>query len=83
MLPDSLAPYAKAVAPALLTLIAVVGQLIATGEFDRAETATAVTGALGALVTLLVANGPVVHHHEGEPPDDDGTTTLGTPVENL
>ena len=56
MLPASLQPYAKAASPAILTLIAVVGHWIATGEFDRAETATAVTGGLSALVSYLVPN---------------------------
>lgn len=56
MLPESLRPYAKAVAPALVTLIAIVGQVIATGEFDRAEFATAVTGALTSLLAYAVPN---------------------------
>ena len=55
-MPDSLRPYAKSVAPFVLTLLAVLSQVIATGEFDRAEFATAVTGALAALVTYTVSN---------------------------
>lgn len=59
-MPASLRPYAKAVLPFALTLIAVIGQVIATGEFDRAEFATALTGALAALVTYSVRNEPAV-----------------------
>ena len=80
MLPDSLQPYAKAAYPALLTLAAVLAQLIVTGEIDRAEVTTALTGLLGAAVTLLVPNAPATHVHEGNPVDDDGKTTLGTEI---
>lgn len=80
MLPESLQGYAKAAYPALLTLIGVIGQVIATGEFDRAEFATVVTGLLAAGVSFLVPNTAEVHVHEGDPPDDESTTTLGTNV---
>lgn len=51
-----LRPYLKAVAPALLTLIAVLGEWVGTGKFDRVELSTALTGGLSALVTLTVRN---------------------------
>ena len=57
-MPASLRPYAKSVAPFVLTLIAAAGQWIGTGEFDRAEFATAITGALAALVSYTVRNEP-------------------------
>jgi hypothetical protein len=80
-LPDRFQPYAKAVVPFVLTIIAVVGQWAATGELDRAELVTAVTGALSALVTFAVPNGAAVHDHydRDDSPDADGTTTLGAP----
>lgn len=56
MLPASLQPYAKAVVPFVLSLIAALGQFLVTGEFDRAELVTALTGSLTSLVTLLVPN---------------------------
>ena len=58
MIPKSLQPYAKAVVPFVLTIIAVLGQWATTGEFDRAEFVTAVVGALSALVTYVVPNEP-------------------------
>lgn len=78
MLPESLQPYAKAVYPFVLSLIAVGVQWAVTGSYDRAELATQLTGLLAALVTLLVPNGAAVHFEGGDPPDDDGRTTLGT-----
>jgi hypothetical protein len=57
-MPASLRPYAKSVLPFVLTLLAVLAQVIATGEFDRAEFATAFTGALAALVAYAVENEP-------------------------
>jgi hypothetical protein len=58
MIPAPFQPYAKAAYPVLLTLIGVLGQWLATGAFDRAETATAVTGALTSLLALAVPNAP-------------------------
>lgn len=49
-------PFAKAIAPALVTLLAVGIQVVATGEFDRAELATALTGLVAALSSYLVPN---------------------------
>lgn len=54
----TLKPYLKAVVPALATLIGVAGQWVATGEFDRAETATAITGGLTSLLAFAVRNEP-------------------------
>lgn len=70
-LPASLQPFAKAVTPALLTVLAIVVQWIVTGEYDRAELATTLTGLLAAATAYLVPNGADVHHHEGSPPDTD------------
>lgn len=47
---------AKAIAPAVLTLIAALAQSFATGSFDAAELATLVVGLGGAAVTFLVPN---------------------------
>ena len=56
MLPRGLNRFAKAILPAAITLIAVIQQLVATGEFDKTETATAITGIAGALITYRVPN---------------------------
>lgn len=48
--------FAKAIAPAVGTVIAVVIQIAATGEFDRAELVTAITGLAAALASYLVPN---------------------------
>jgi len=50
------APYLKAVAPAVGTLLAVGIQWAVTGEFGRAELATALTGLMAATLTYLVPN---------------------------
>jgi hypothetical protein len=55
---NALRPYLKAVVPFVLTIIAVCAQWFVTGEFDKAEFATALTGALSALVTYAVSNEP-------------------------
>jgi hypothetical protein len=55
-LPARLQPYAKAVLPFVIAAAAVVVQWAITGEFDRAELVTAITGAGAALVTLLAPN---------------------------
>jgi hypothetical protein len=56
LLPLSLQPYAKAVIPTVLTVSALAVQWAATGEFDKAEFTTALTGLIGAAVTFLVPN---------------------------
>ena len=52
-------PYLKSLVPALGTLIAVAGQWVATGTFDRAEVATAITGGLSALLSYAITNDPL------------------------
>lgn len=47
---------AKAVLPATATVIAVIGQRLATGSFDTAELATALTGLGGAALTWIIPN---------------------------
>lgn len=56
MVPARFQPVAKAVVPFVLTVIAVLGQWAATGEFDRVELVTAITGAASAVVTFLTPN---------------------------
>jgi len=56
MLPPKFAPYAKAVLPFLGTALAVLVQWAVTGEFDRAELATALTGAVAAITAFLAPN---------------------------
>jgi hypothetical protein len=58
MLPKSLQPYAKAVVPLAASLIAVALQWAITGEYDRAELVTQLTGLGSALLTYLVPNVP-------------------------
>jgi hypothetical protein len=59
LLPTGLQPYAKAVYPALGTIVGVAVQWIATGEFDRAETVTAISGAIAALLAYAPPNRPL------------------------
>lgn len=59
LLPAGLQPYAKALWPAVGTIVAVGAQYASTGEIDTAAVATAVTGGFAALVTLLIPNKPV------------------------
>jgi hypothetical protein len=56
LLPKKARPYAKALWPSIGALVAVGVQVVSTGNFDSAELATALTGGLGALVTLAVPN---------------------------
>jgi hypothetical protein len=60
LLPAGLRPLAKACWPAIATLVAVAVQWIATGEFDRSELVTAITGLCAALLTYWVPNVPQV-----------------------
>lgn len=69
VLPAAWQPYAKSVTPFILTIIAVVGQWAATGEFDRAELVTALVGIAGSAVSYVVPNGAAIESHHGEPPD--------------
>lgn len=55
---NAIRPYLKAVAPALLTLVAVLVQVLVTGEYDRAELVTTITGLASATITFLVSNEP-------------------------
>lgn len=55
-LPPGLRPFAKAVLPALGTLIAVGAQAGASGTFDKAELSTAIAGLSTALVAYLATN---------------------------
>jgi hypothetical protein len=55
-LPPSLRPFAKAVLPALGTLIAVGVQAATSGTLDSGELSTAITGLSAALVAYLATN---------------------------
>lgn len=68
LLPLRLRPYAKAAYPAIGTAVAVVVQWIATGEFDRAELVTTLTGIPAALLTLGVPNRALLPPHTNEEP---------------
>lgn len=57
---NNLKPYLKAIVPFVATILAVALQWAVTGEFDRAEMVTAITGLLASAVTYLVPNAPVV-----------------------
>lgn len=58
MLPKPLQPYAKAAVPFVASLLAVAVQWAVTGEYDRAELVTQITGLGSALLSLLVPNEP-------------------------
>ena len=55
-LPPSLRPFAKAVLPALGTLIAVGAQAASSGSLDTGALSTAITGLSAALVAYLATN---------------------------
>jgi len=55
-LPARAQPYAKALVPAVGTMLAVGVQYVATGELDRAELTTALTGFGTTIATLLTPN---------------------------
>ena len=69
--------YAKALGPFALTAVGVLLHGAFTGEFDRTELATAITGVASALVTFAVPNGAHEETYDSDPLDDDGRTTLG------
>jgi hypothetical protein len=80
LLPPSLRPFAKAILPALGTLIAIGVQYGTTGEFDRAEMTTAITGLSTALVAFLATNHTQL---QDEPDDIPGTNGLENFAGNL
>jgi hypothetical protein len=80
LLPPGLRPFAKAVIPALGTVIAVGIQYLSTGEFDRAEMTTAITGLSTALVAYLATNHTPAHD---EPDDIPATSGLEAFAGNL
>lgn len=51
-------PFAKALAPLMMSLVAVLTQWATTGTYDSAELATTLTGLVGAVVTYAVPNTP-------------------------
>jgi hypothetical protein len=54
--PEGLARFAKALTPALLTVVGVGATWAATGSWDRAEWSIALAGLGSSLVTYLVPN---------------------------
>lgn len=54
--PDGLRAYAKSIAPAALTVVAVPVHFLLTGEWNAAEWTIATTGLGSALVAFLVPN---------------------------
>jgi hypothetical protein len=56
LLPARLQPYAKAVYPAVATLVGVGVSWVSTGQLNTTEIRTAIVGAGLALVTLGVPN---------------------------
>lgn len=56
LLPAKLQPAAKAVYPAIATIVGVATQWVASGEFDTAELRTAIVGAVGSLLVYLIPN---------------------------
>ena len=57
----------KAIVPFVGTVVAVLVQVAATGEFDQAAMATAITGILASVVVYLVPNQPSA---KGSPSSD-------------
>lgn len=53
---SKLAPFAKAIAPAALTLVSVLVELVITKSFDELELSTAITGFLTSVVVYFVPN---------------------------
>jgi Na+/H+ antiporter NhaD/arsenite permease-like protein len=74
-IPTSLQPFLKAIAPALLTLVAVLVEWLVNGTWSRTNTATAITGLVAATITSFVPNLPAdvlvapigVAHSQTEP----------------
>lgn len=58
LLPTRLQGAAKAVYPTIVTLFGVAAQWVATGAFDTAELATAVSGGVLAILVYVLPNRP-------------------------
>lgn len=62
---QKLLPVAKAIIPAVLTLIAALSSAVVAGKFDATSVAIAATGLIGSIVVYLVPNSaPVVSQVE-------------------
>jgi hypothetical protein len=77
LLPPPLRPFAKAVLPALGTLIAVGVQTLSTGSLDKPELSTAITGMSAALVAFLATNHNELTDEEDDVPGADGLEFAG------
>ena len=69
--PSGLLAYAKAILPALVTVIAVIVHWAVWGAWDADQWAIALSGLGAALVTLLLPNTPVAEPH------DPSSSTVG------
>ena len=58
LLPANVQPYAKALVPAVVTLVGVASQYLVTGQLDTATIGVAVGGALATVLTWLTPNKP-------------------------
>lgn len=77
LLPARLQPYAKAALPFLATLAAIAVQWIATGEYDRAELTTTITGLGTTLLAFAVPNlPPAAHDAKPDPSTMSGGRTV-------
>lgn len=56
LLPASLQPFAKAIYPALSTVIAVVVEWISTGVYNQMELTTSIAGLASAVLVYLIPN---------------------------
>jgi hypothetical protein len=69
-LPEGWRAYAKAIAPAAVTIVAVPVHLLVTGEWNAAEWTLAIGGLGSALLTFIVPNEAtpeVIYAHPGAP----------------
>lgn len=81
-LPARLQPYAKALLPAVGTLVAIAVQLAVTGEYDRAELTTTITGLGATIVAFVFPNiPPAAHDRAPDPATMSGGRTIDTPAD--
>jgi len=68
MLPKSLQPFAKAIAPAVLTIAGVLIDWLANGSFDKQTLTIAVTGLVTSVVVYFVPNAQPMVEPTAKPP---------------
>jgi hypothetical protein len=79
LLPASLQGSAKALIPAVGTVIAVAAQYAATGAFDQAQLITAITGLSAAFVTHRTTNNAAGFSEEIDLPGDGPGALFAVP----